>query len=87
LIQLWGQEDREPTGKGELELIDAESGTHAKIVLDDRARREYTQAFDTHANELKRLANRNGGRYAGLSTRNPIEEIVFGPLFALSRIH
>lgn len=87
LIQLWGQEDREPTGKGELELVDAESGTHAKIVLDERARGEYTQAFDAHADELRRLANRNGGRYAGLSTRNPIEEIVFGPLFALSRIH
>ncbi len=87
LIQLWGEDDREPAGKGELELVDAESGTHAKIVLDDRARLEYTDAFDAYANELKRLALRNGGRYAGLSTRNPIEEIIFGPLFALSRIH
>jgi uncharacterized protein (DUF58 family) len=87
LIQLWGPEDREPTGKGELELVDAESGAHAKIFLDDRARMDYTQAFDAHADDLKRLAMRNGGRYAGLSTRSPIEEIVFGPLFALSRIH
>lgn len=87
LIQLWGAEDREPEGKGELELVDAESDAHAKIVLDDQARLEYTEAFDEYANALKRLAVRNGGRYAGLSTCNPIEEIVFGPLFALSRIH
>jgi uncharacterized protein (DUF58 family) len=87
LIQLWGEEDREPSGKGELELVDAESGTHAKIVLDDQGRFEYTDAFDAYANELKRLAMRNGGRYAGLSTRSPIEDIIFGPLFALSRVH
>lgn len=87
LLQLWGEDDREPSDKGELELIDVESGTHAKIVLDDHARADHVEAFDSYASELKRFAMRNGGRYAGLSTRNPIEEIVFGPLFALSRIH
>lgn len=87
LLQLWGEDDREPSDKGELELIDAESGTHAKIVLDDHARAAHVEAFDFYSSELKRFAMRNGGRYAGLSTRNPIEEIVFGPLFALSRIH
>ncbi len=87
LIQLWGPEDREPSGNGEIELVDAESAAHFKIALDERARQEYTQAFDSHSIELKRLAMRNGGRYAGLSTLNPIEEVVFGPLFATSRIH
>lgn len=87
LIQLWGEEDREPSGKGDLELIDAESGLRAKVVLDDQARRDHSEAFDGYANELKKFAMRNGGRYAGLSTGNPIEEILFGPLFALSRIH
>lgn len=80
LIQLWGQEDREPGGKGELELIDAESATHVKIALDDQARSAYTEAFDEHAEQIKRLALRNGGRYGGLSTRVPIEEAMFGPL-------
>jgi hypothetical protein len=76
-----------PSGNGEIELIDAESGTHVKIALDNRARQEYTQAFDDHSAELKRLAMRNGGRYADLSTSDPIEEIIFGPLFAAPRIH
>ncbi len=80
LIQLWGEEDREPAGKGELELIDAESDIHVKIALDDRARSAYTEAFDEHAEQIKRLALRNGGRYGGLSTHMPIEEAMFGPL-------
>jgi uncharacterized protein (DUF58 family) len=80
LIQLWGEEDRLPTGQGEVELIDAESGTHVKIALDRQACEAYTEAFDGHAEEIKKLAMRNGGRYAGLSTRMAIEEAMFGPL-------
>lgn len=80
LIQLWGEEDRDPIGQGEVELIDAESGTHVKIALDRQACEAYTEAFDEHAEELKKLAMRNGGRYAGLSTSMPIEDAMFGPL-------
>jgi uncharacterized protein (DUF58 family) len=80
LIQLWGEEDRQPSGTGEVELIDAESGTHLKIALDNRACEAYTNAFDDHADEVKKVALRNGGRYSGLSTKMPIEEAIFGPL-------
>ena len=80
LIQLWGEEDREPSGRGEIELVDAETGAQMKIALDDNAREEYKLAFDVYAGEIRRLALRNGGRYAGLSTRVPIEEAMFGPM-------
>jgi len=79
-IQLWGEEDRAPTGQGEVELHDAESGAQLKIALDDRARQSYTAAFDEHAAALRKLAIRNGGRYAGISTAVPLEEAMFGPL-------
>src|SRR5436305_4702544 len=62
LIQLWGEEDRTPSGSGEMELIDAESGSHVKIALDDQSREAYTEAFDAHAAEIRKLALRNGGR-------------------------
>ena len=84
LVQLWGTEDRAPSGTGEMELIDAESGAHVKIALDDQARLAYTSAFDEHAGEIRKLALRNSGRYVGLPTTIPIEEAVFGPL-ALSQ--
>lgn len=80
LVQIWGEEDRRPSGNGEIELIDAESGAQLKIALDERAREEYTTAFDTHAAELKKLSLRNGGRYVGFSTHLSIEEAMFGPM-------
>lgn len=80
LIQLWGEEDRHPSGQGEVELMDAESHATLKLTFDDRARRAYTEAFDAHSNELKRLALRNGGRYVGLPTHSSLEEAMFGPL-------
>jgi uncharacterized protein (DUF58 family) len=80
IVQLWTPQDREPTVDGELELLDSESGAQRKILVDARARQQYTTAFDAHAEELKRLALRNGGRYAGLSTNFPIDEALFGAL-------
>jgi len=79
-IQLWGEEDRAPTGQGEIELSDAESGAQLKIALDESARQSYTAAFDEHAAAIRKLAIRNGGRYAGFSTAVPLEDAMFGPL-------
>ncbi len=79
-IQLWGEEDRVPSGQGEMELTDAESGAELKIAMDEASREAYTSAFDEHAAALRKLALRNGGRYAGISTSIPLEEAVFGPL-------
>ena len=80
LVQLWGEEDREPSERGEIDLIDAETGAQMKVAIDDNAREEYKFAFDAHAGEIRKLALRNGGRYAGLSTRMGIEEAMFGPM-------
>lgn len=80
LVQVWDDEDRTPSDIGEVELIDSESGAQMKISLDARARDEYTAAFDGHADQIKHLALRNGGRYAGFATSTSIEEAMFGPL-------
>ncbi len=80
LIQLWGAEDREPMGTGEFELVDAESGQHSVISVDENSRLAYMEAFDAHSAALRKLALRNGGRHSGLPTGLPLEEAVFGPL-------
>jgi uncharacterized protein (DUF58 family) len=80
IVQLWAPDDREPAAEGEIDLIDSETGEHRQTFIDERARRQYTQAFDAHAEELKRLALRNGGRYAGISVQTPIDEVLFGDL-------
>ncbi len=83
LVQLWGDEDREPSGDGDIELIDAESEAHVRITLDQNARLAYTASFDAHSEEIRRLAIRNGGRYTGLPTLTPLAEAMFGPLRVL----
>jgi uncharacterized protein (DUF58 family) len=80
LIQLWSTEDREPGGEGEVELVEAESNVHVRILLNRQARLLYTRQFDEHAELIKKLALRNGGRYAALSTETPLSEAMFGSL-------
>lgn len=80
LVQIWSDEDRTPPWFGELELVDAETGSHVKLQIDESARRKYTSAFDTYADSLQKVALRNSGRYAGISTSMPLEDVIFGPL-------
>lgn len=80
LMQIWGEEDRAPSEVGELELIEAETGEHVKMAIDDDACSLYTRRFDQHQDNLRALALRNGGRFASVSTRMSLEEAVFGPL-------
>jgi uncharacterized protein (DUF58 family) len=84
IVQLWTPEDREPSAMGEVELIDSESGMHRTLCIDDRARREYVAAFDDHCHELQKIAQRNGGRYTGLSTTTPLDEALFGSMTAVA---
>ncbi|MGI8989245.1 MAG: DUF58 domain-containing protein [Bryobacteraceae bacterium] len=80
LVQIWAEEDRVPPWTGELELVDAETNENLKLQFDEEARERYTRAFDEFAASLQQLALRNGGRYVGVSTSMPLEEIVFGSL-------
>jgi uncharacterized protein (DUF58 family) len=80
LLQIWADEDRTPPWLGELELADAETGERAKMQVDDEARRRYTESFDRYAKSLEQLALRNAGRYVGVSSSTPLEEVIFGSL-------
>jgi len=80
LIQVWSEDDRTPPWVGELDLVDAETESRLQLQFDEGARTSYTRAFDAYAAELQRIALRNGGRYVGVSTGMPIEDIIFGSL-------
>ena len=80
LLQIWADEDRTPPWTGELELQDAETGAGLKLDFDEAARNRYTQAFDEYCNTIQSIAMRSGGRFAGVSTSQPLESIVFGEL-------
>lgn len=80
LVHVWADEDRTPPWNGELDLEDAETGAHLELSFDDGARKAYTAAFDDYAEQLRRMALRNGGRYAGIPTSVPVDEALFGAL-------
>lgn len=82
LVHVWADEDRTPPWDGELELLDAETGARLELEFDAGAREKYTAGFDAYRDLLRRIALRNGGRFASLSTSTVIEEAVFGPLVA-----
>ena len=79
VVQLWTPEDREPQFGGEVEMLDGETGNTRKVFVDERARADYRNAFDQFAAELERMSLRGGGRYVGLSTTEPMENVLFGP--------
>ncbi|MGH9659401.1 MAG: DUF58 domain-containing protein [Bryobacteraceae bacterium] len=80
LIQVWSDEDRAPPWLGELELVDAESAERVRLQVDEAARAKYTASFDRYSAGLQQIALRNGGRYAGVPTTMPLEDLIFGPL-------
>ena len=86
LLQLWAEEDRTPPWLGELDLRDAETGAALKLDFDEDARARYTRAFDEYADDLQKLAFRSGGRYAGISTSQPLESVIFGDLIRMRGI-
>ncbi len=86
LLQLWSDEDRVPPWTGELDLHDAETDATLKLDFDDRARQRYTQAFDEYSASLQTLALRSGGRYAGIATSQPLENVIFGDLIRMRGI-
>jgi len=80
LVQVWSEEDRQPPWTGELELVDAESGSHVKMQVDEGAREKYTAAFDQYAEALQKIAVSNNGRYVGVASTMALEDVVFGAL-------
>ena len=80
LIQIAGPEDRTPSWRGELELVDAESGQLQRINVDSETAEQYTAAYDEFQEKLRYVALRSQGRYVHLTTDVGIEDTLYGAL-------
>ena len=78
LLHVAGPEDREPTWRGELELVDAESGDTYRMNVDQESAIEYTASYDKFCHHLKHIALCGRGRYIHLVTDTPIEDSLYG---------
>ena len=86
LLQIWADEDRVPPWTGELELRDAETGAAHEAGF----RRRRAPALHARLRRVLRLiqtlALRSGGRYAGISTSQSLESVIFGDLIRVRGI-
>ena len=70
----------QPVRRRERRCGDAESGRQLEISFDEAAQAGYTAAFDEYAATIRRLAMRNGGRYAGVPTSLLVEDAIFSQI-------
>lgn len=82
LIHLAGPEDVEPSWKGELELVDAESGDTMRMLLNEQAIAEYKSTYESFCHEIETLALRNRGRYVHLVTDLSLQSALHGSIIS-----
>ncbi len=80
LVHTAGPDDRMPPWRGEMELVDSETGQVRFVDIDRNVMEQQAQVYDDFCFGLQRLAMRNNGRYVPLMTDTPVEEAIFGPL-------
>ena len=69
-----------PQARAKWSLWTLKRGHVLRLALDDNSRRQYTQQFDNYADEIRKLAQRNGGSYVALPSSTSLEEAIFGSL-------
>jgi len=80
LIQVLAPEERHPSLTGDLELVDAESGTTREISMGLGVLRGYLKRLAALEQEIKTFAARGGGGYHLYPTDTPLRDFIMGPL-------
>ena len=82
LVQIVGPEDVDPPWRGEIEAVDAETGSAIRVQMDAAGARQVREAFEEYSRQIERAALRNDGRYLRLETTTPLEDALFRSLTA-----
>ena len=80
LLQVHSAEEQRPTASGELILEDAETGAHRTVECSPQSAALYERKFQEFSARVRRLAIRNGGRYARAVTNIAYQEFVLRSL-------
>lgn len=76
IVQVVSPWERDPPLRGELRLIDAESGGHEDLVVSESMLRRYKQAFVEFAADLRRYAMKYSIGFDQADTDVPFEDFV-----------
>jgi uncharacterized protein (DUF58 family) len=80
VLQVHSAEEQRPSAVGELLLEEAETGVERTVECSPDSAALYERAFLEFSERAKRLALRNGGRYARAVTSIPYQEFVLRSL-------
>jgi uncharacterized protein (DUF58 family) len=80
LLQVHSAEEQHPSAAGELILEDAETGAQRTVECSPQSTALYERRFQEFSARLRRLALRNGGRYARAVTNIAYQEFVLRSL-------
>ncbi len=76
LLHLLTPDELAPELRGDLRLVDAETGVKREVTVDGAALAAYQRQLAAWQAELRALAGKHGGRYACLRTDAPVKQQV-----------
>ncbi len=80
LLHLLTPDELNPTLRGDLRLIDTETGDKREVTVDGAALDAYQRRLASWQDELRALAGKHGGRYAMLRTDVPLRRMLLEDL-------
>jgi len=80
LLHLLTPDELDPTLRGDLRLVDAETGVKREVTVDGAALDAYQRRLASWQTELRALAGKHGGRYAVLRTDVPLRRMLLEDL-------
>lgn len=80
LLHLLTPDELEPAIRGDLRLVDAESGLKREVTVDGAALDAYQRRLASWQAELRAIAGKHGGRYATVRTGTPLRRILLEDL-------
>jgi uncharacterized protein (DUF58 family) len=76
LVQVFDRREAEPNLKGDVELLDVETGTIQKVTITERNLRQYRKIFTDYIESVTRYCNTYGIGGTRSSTEVPFDELL-----------
>ncbi len=86
LVQVLDDAELQPALRGDLKLVDAETGVAREISVSPALLRDYQAALDRFCGDLHRFCRRYGLDYLRAATSTPFEELVLHSLRRVGRV-
>jgi uncharacterized protein (DUF58 family) len=76
VVQIYDRREAEPDLKGDVELLDVETGTIQKVTITERNLRQYRKIFGDYLESVARYCNTYGIGGTRTSTEVPFDELL-----------